>query len=416
MDVTIQRRRSRAPRYLLGAVAFAAVALVTVGLTRLQNAAPKVSRSSVWIDRVQRGEFLREVSGPGRLAADAVRLVSAYSAGSVERILLKPGAEVSRDSVILELENPELELAALEAAGAVQHAEAELLDLQASLQIQLIDQRADIENVAMQQRDAERRAGVQEQLAVHEMAAPVTLAEVRERASELRGRLAFERTREEVLRLASKARLRAKRSELERLRAQADLRQKQVAALQVRAGTDGVLQELPLEVGQQVALGMQLAKVVDPKQLKAELRIPEARAKELAVGQAADIEIQNEHVQGKVTHVDPSVQNGSVVVDVALEGKLPSGAKPDLSVDGRIEIERIRDVLFTGKPSSAGSGERVGLFKLLADGNSAQRIPVRLGKTSVSAVEIVDGLREGDRVILSDMSQWEGAERIEFEQ
>jgi HlyD family secretion protein len=247
------------------------------------------------------------------------------------------------------------------------------------------------------------------------MAAPLSLAEARERAGELRARLEFEKEHARVLESASKARLLAKRAELDRLRAQAALRQKQVDDLQVRGGTSGVLQELPLEVGQRVTLGMQLAKVVDPQHLKAELRIPEARAKDLAVGQAAVIEIQHEFVSGKVSHVDPAVQGGNLLVDVALAVGLPAGAKPDLSVDGRIELERLRDVLYTGKPANAGADQSVGLFKLLPGGKSAERVQVRLGKTSVSAVEIVSGLRNNDRVILSDMAEWERAERIELE-
>jgi multidrug efflux pump subunit AcrA (membrane-fusion protein) len=414
MDVHLQRKpRAWSPYYAAAGLFVLGIAIT--GVTRLRDAAPKVARSSVWIDSVRRGDLLREVSGPGRIAPQAVRLISARSAGTVERILLEPGADVAEDSVILELDNPDLELAALEAAGDVKHAEAELLDLQASLQIQMIEQRASAENVAMQLHDAERKARVQEQLAEKDMAAPITLAEARERADELRARLDFEHEHISVLESASHARLAAKRAELERLRAQAALRQDQVDALKVRAGSSGVLQELPLDVGQQVALGMQLAKVADPKRLKAELRIPEARAKELAPGQAANIEIQHDTVRGRVTHVDPAVQDGSVLVDVAFEGSLPMGAKPDLSVAGRIELERVRDVLYTGKPASSGTDQTIGLFRLLAGGKSAERVAVRLGKTSVSAVEVVSGLREGDRVILSDMSEWDRTGRIELE-
>lgn len=414
MDVHLQRKpRAWSPYYAAAGLLLLGIAFT--GVTHLRDAAPKVARSSVWIDSVRRGDLLREVSGPGRIVPQSVRLISARSAGTVERLLLEPGAEVAADSVILELDNPDLELAALEAAGDVKHAEAELLDLQASLQIQMIEQRASVENVAMQMHDAERKARVQEQLAEKDMAAPITLAEARERAGELRARLDFEHEHISVLESASRARIAAKHAELERLRAQAALRQDQVDALKVRAGSSGVLQELPLDVGQQVALGMQLAKVADPKRLKAELRIPEARAKELAPGQSASIEIQHDTVHGRVTHVDPAVQDGSVVVDVAFEDSLPMGAKPDLSVDGRIELERARDVLYTGKPASSGTDQTIGLFRLLPDGKSAERVTVQLGKTSVSAVEVVGGLREGDRVILSDMSEWDRSGRIELE-
>jgi len=256
---------------------------------------------------------------------------------------------------------------------------------------------------------------VQAHLAARQLAAPNAVLDATERAQELSARFDFEQEHLRVLSSAWKARVAAKTAELERLRAQAELRQRQVQELSVRAGTQGVLQDLPLDVGQQVELGMQLARVVDPTRLKAELRIPEARGKEVAVGQRVSIDIQRELVPGHVTHVDPAVQDGSVIVDVAFDGTLPQGARPDLSIDGRVEIERVPDALYVGKPATGGANSNAALFKLRPDNAFADRVPVRFGRSSASAIEVLAGLRQGDRVILSDMSEWEHSAHIELE-
>jgi HlyD family secretion protein len=414
MDIPIQRRRRVRP-YAYGGVALAAVALLVTGVSRMREAAPRVSRSAVWIDTVRQGELVRDVSGPGRLETEAVRIVSARSAGRVEQIHCEPGAAVVAETVVLELSNPELEQQSLEAAAEVKHAEAELLDLRATLQIQIIEQRAVLESLRAERGQAARQARVQEHLAVNQLAAPNAVLDAAERAQELSARFDFEQEHLGVLSSAWKARVAAKGAELERLRAQAELRQRQVQELKVRAGTDGVLQDLPLEVGQQVELGMQLAKVVDPTRLRAELRIPEARGKEVAVGQRVSVDIQRELVPGHVIHVDPAVQDGSVIVEVAFDGKLPQGARPDLSIDGRVEIERLPNVLHVGKPAGGGSNSNIALFKLRPDSGFADRVSVRFGRSSASAIEVLAGLRQGDRVILSDMSEWDHSAQIELE-
>jgi len=317
--------------------------------------------------------------------------------------------------VLLKLSNPELELAALEIAGEVKGAEAALLDLEATLAIQRIAQRSTVQKVEMEQREAERQAGANEELAKREMVASLTLAQTRDRAEELNKRLELEREHSTVLASASKARVAAQRAQLERLRAQLKLKQDQVAGLQVRAGTAGVVQELPLEVGEQVAIGARLAKVVDPTRLRAELRVPEARAHGIALGQPARIDVQGVEVEGRVVHVDPAVEGGSVTVDVTLLGELPAGAKLDLSVDGRIELDRLADVLHVDKPAGVGGKGSVSLFKLAPDGQSAARVQVEVGESSVGSVQVLSGLSEGDRVILSDMSEWDATNRVAIE-
>jgi multidrug efflux pump subunit AcrA (membrane-fusion protein) len=364
---------------------------------------------------VQRGAFVREVNAPGSLVSDEVRLVTARATGIVARVHAKPGATVAEATLLVELTNPDLEFAALEAATLVKEARAALLDVEASLGIRRIEQRTALEKAKAEFREAQRRSLASDRLVAQNVVAKLDAEQQRERRDELAQLIRFHEEHVQVLEAGAAAQAAAQRARVEGLRAQAELRAAQFAALQIRAGAVGLLAELDAEVGQQVATGALLGKIIQPDKLKAELRVPEAQAKDVAVGQTVRVTIQKEDVLGRVTRIDPGVREGAVRVDVSFDGRLPASARLDLSVDGRILIEQVDNALYTGKPASAGAHETVGLFKLAADGRSAARAQVRLGRTSVSAVEVLDGLREGDRVILSDMSEWNHVDRIELE-
>lgn len=414
MDIPVVKKR-RWRGYLGGLLGLIMLAAVTLGVSRLGQAPPRVSKSAVWIDTVRRGELLREISAPGSLVSDEVRLVTARASGTVERVHVKPGAVVAVDTLLLELGNPDLEFAALEAQTTVKAARAELLDVQATLGIQRIELRSSLENARTEYRDAKRRSEANEPLAQHQIVASLDVEQMRERTAELEQRIHMQEEHAQVLEDSAAARLAAQRARVEGQRAQAELRVAQVEALRVRAGAAGVLAELAVEVGQRVTVGTVLGKVIDPTKLKAELRVPEAQANGIAIGQAVRVTMQSDEVRGRVTRIEPAVQEGAVEVEVTFEATLPAQARLDLSVDGRIELERIGTAVYTGKPASAGEGGTVGLFKLLSDGHTAVRVPVRLGRTSVSAVEVLSGLSEGDRVILSDMSEWSQVDRISLE-
>ncbi len=413
MDVPHEPIRSRRP-YVLAALGGLALVLVTVMLARLADAPPSVERDSVWIDSVRRGQLLRQVSGPGTLVPEQIRWVTATTAGRVEAIHVEPGSQVEVDTLLVELSNPDVELEALEAERQLKSAEADLANLRAQLNIERLNQRSTIAQVRSEYREAKRRAEAQQRLAEADIIAELDYVQTRERAEELAGRLEIEQERARILAEANEARGAAQVAQIDRLRALARFQADRVDSLRVPAGLSGVLQELPLEVGQRVTPGTLLAKVVQPKRLKAELRIPEAQAEEVKLGQQAEIDTHNGMVQGRVVRINPSVQRGTVTVDVSLEGELPPGARPDLSVDGRIELERLEGVLHTGRPAFGQPNSRISLFKLVEGGSLATRVVVRLGGSSVSEIQILEGLVEGDRVILSDVSEWDTADRIEL--
>jgi multidrug resistance efflux pump len=414
MDVRHEPIRSRRP-YVLGALGALALVVVTVALALLADAPPSVERSAVWIDTVRHGELLRQVGGPGTLVSEEIRWVTAVTAGRVEAIHIEPGSAVEVDSLLVELSNPDLELDALEAERQLKGAEAELANLRATMDIERLAQKSVVAGVRIEHREAKRRAEAEERLAEAEIVGALEFARTKERAEELAGRLEIEEEHLHILDESMRARGAAQSAEVERMRALARFQAEQVESLQVRAGLDGVLQELPLEMGQRVSPGTLLAKVVQPDHLKAELRIPEAQAEEVQLGQVVEVDTHNGIVSGHVVRIDPAVQRGTVTVDVALEGELPRGARPDLSVDGRIELERLEDVLYTGRPAYGQPDSRISLFKLEDGGAMAKRTLVRLGGSSVSEVQILEGLDEGDRVILSDMSEWDAADRIELD-
>jgi HlyD family secretion protein len=402
----------RKRRIWIGAGAVVLVALVTFGLSRLEPAAPSIEKGTVWMDTVKRGPMLRQVRGSGTLVPEEIRWIPAVTEGRVERRVVLPGTAVKPDTVLLELSNPELVVAAADAASELKAAESEQTNLRVQLESALLTQRAGAAGVQSDYRQAALQAEADEELAKNGLVADITQKLSRMRAEELKGRSEIEDSRLEMSARAAEAQLAVQQARVDRFRAAYQLRKDQLDALKVRAGVDGVLQLIPVEVGQRVAPGSNLARVAEPGRLKAEVRIAETQARDIQIGQIASIDTRNGIIPGKVSRIDPSVQNGTVTVDVALEGALPRGARPDLTVDGTIELERLTDVLFVGRPAFGGEQSTVGLFKLEAGGSAAKRVQVKMGRSSVNSVEILEGLNEGDQVILSDMSAWDAFDRV----
>jgi HlyD family secretion protein len=405
-------RKRRTRRIALGGAGLAAVLLITLGLSRLAPAAPQVEKGSVWIDTVKRGPMLRQVRGLGTLVPEEIRWIPATTEGRVERIVVQPGAMVKPDTVILVLSNPELELQALDAESLWRAAEAQYVELKVRLESQRLDQKAAAARVQSEYQQAKLRADADEELAKSGLIADITRKTSQVSAEELANRDSLEKQRLEIGLEAVKAQLAVQRGVVNQRRAEANLRRNQVKAQNVVAGIAGVLQQLPLEVGQRVTPGVNLARVAEPGKLKAVIRIPETQAKDVVIGQEATIDTRNGVVPGRVVRIDPAVQNGTVTVDITLTGALPQGARPDLSVDGTIELERLSDVVYVGRPAQGQAQGQVGLFKLSEDGAGAQRVTVKLGRTSVSTIEVVEGLKPGDQVILSDTSAWDSFDRI----
>jgi HlyD family secretion protein len=405
-----QARRRR--QIIYAATGVAAVLLVSLGLSRLKPAAPGVERATVWIDEVKRGPMLRQVRGLGTLVPEEIRWIPAITEGRVERLVLLAGTPVKADSVILELSNPELELAALEAESQYRAALAALTEMKARLASQRLDQQALAARVQAEYHQAKLRADADEQLARDGLIADITYKLSKVAADELGNRYRIEQERLEMGAESVKAQLAVQEAQVEQSRALARLRRSQFDSLRIRAGLDGVLQQVPVEVGQRVSPGTTLAKVAQPGRLKAVIRVAETQAKDIQIGQTATIDTRNGVVPGHVARVDPAAQQGTVTVDVAMDGPLPKGARPELSVDGTIELERLDDVLFVGRPAQGQPESLVGLFRLEKDSDEATRVPVKLGRSSVNTVEVLDGLAVGDRVILSDTSAWDAFDRI----
>jgi HlyD family secretion protein len=399
-------------RYLYLAAGVTLLILVTVGLSRLEPAAPSVNRATILVDSVRQGDMVRQVRGPGTLVPEQIRLVTAVTAGRVEAIHAEPGDEVEAGTILLELSNPDVQLEGLDAQRQLAAAEAELVNLQATLETQRLTQEALVSGVQAEYQEARRQVEVDRELAERGLIARMELERSEERVEELANRLQIEQRRLEIARESVEGQLSVQRNQVERLRAISSFQEGRAASMRVPAGARGVLQELPLQVGQWATPGEELARVVQPFPLKAVLRIPETQARDVAIGQRAAIDTRNGIVEGRVIRIDPAVQSGAVTVDVALEGELPPGARPDLSVDGTIEIERLDNVLHMPRPAYGQAGSRITLFKLDPDGRSASRVHVLLGRSSVSTIEIEEGLRPGDRVILSDMSGSDGHERV----
>ncbi|MEM7050458.1 MAG: HlyD family efflux transporter periplasmic adaptor subunit [Acidobacteriota bacterium] len=405
-------RKKKIRRVALLVAGVLVLVAVSAAVANLEPAARVVDKDSVWDDTVQRGTFVRQVRGPGTLVPENIRWIPALREGSVDRILIRPGSAVENDTVLLELTNPELEQEALDAELRLREAEAEYTDLEVRLSSQLLDQEAAAFGVESDLAAAKLQAEADEELSREGLIPEINLKKSRLDERQLERRHEIEQQRLEKTAESNSAQLASERARVDQLRSLFELRRKQLDALKVKAGLDGVLQELPLEVGQRVAPGDLLARVAQPDTLKAELRIPETQAKDLGVGQQAEVDTRNGIAQGEVTRIDPAVQDGYVLVDVSFTEELPAGARPDLSVDGTIEIERLDDVLFVGRPARGQRDATIQLFKLVEDGREAIPVNVQIGRTSVNTVEVVSGLQEGDRVILSDPSAWEGSDRI----
>lgn len=408
-DLLEKKKKRRLAWAAAGAVA---VVLLTLGVSRLRPAAPTVERGTVVIDTVQRGEMVREVRGLGTLVPEEIRWIPAVTEARVERLVLLPGTKVGHESVILELSNPELEMQALEAESQARAAEARYTELKVRLESQNLDQRAVAARVGAESKQARLRADADAELAKNGLIAGLTLKLSQSAADELEHRESIEQQRLGIAGQAIEAQLRVQQADVEQRRAQARLRRSQVDALRVRAGLDGVLQVVPVEVGQRVTPGTNLARVARPDRLKAVIRVPETQARDVVPGQKAVVDTRNGVVDARVVRVDPAVQNGTVTVDLALLGELPKGARPDLTVDGTIELERLENALHVGRPAMGQPQSTVGLFRLVKGTSEAVRVRVRLGQASVSTIEIVDGLAVGDEVILSDTSAWDSADRI----
>ena len=399
-------------RIVLGTAAVLLIGGVTYGLSRLRPAAPSVDRATVWSDEVKRGPMLRELRGIGTLIPEDIHWIPAQTEGQVDRIVLKPGAIVKSDSIILELSNLTLKRDVLDAKYQLKAAEADYANLKVQVNSELLNQKAAEAAVRSEYEQAKIQHAVDEKLAAEGIGSTVTaeLSKVKEEQLGVRIQLEAERTKNTAD--AAQARLQAQASHVDQQRALYELRHAELEALHVRAGLTGVLQLVPVEVGQHVLPGTNLARVADPKKLKAEIKVAETQAKDAVIGQKATIDTRNGVVAGHVSRIDPSVQNGTVTMDIAIDGPLPDGARPDLSVDGTIEVENLKDVLYVGRPVHGASQSTISLFKLTPDGSEATRVNVKLGRSSVNTVEILQGLQVGDRVILSDMSQWDNYDRV----
>ncbi len=392
--------------------AAAVVVLLTLGVSRLKPAAPTVERATVVLDTVKRGEMVRDVRGLGTLVPEDIRWIPALTEARVERRVLLPGTVVKPDSVILELSNPELVTQLQDAESQARAAEARYTELKVRLESQLLDQKAAAARVAAESKQARLRADADAELHRNGLIADITLKLSQSAAEELEHREKMEQQRLAIAGQANEAQLKVQEADVDQRRAAARLRRSQVDALHLRAGIDGVLQQVPVEVGQRVSPGTNLARVARPEKLKAEIRIPETQARDVVPGQKAVVDTRNGVVEGRVVRVDPAVQNGTVTVDIALTGELPKGARPDLTVDGTIELERLADALHVGRPAMGQPQSTVGLFRVVKGTTEAVRVRVKLGSASVSTIQIVDGLEVGDEVILSDTSAWDSADRI----
>jgi HlyD family secretion protein len=393
-------------------VAVVVIAGVTLGLSRLKPAAPSVDRGTVWTDTVKRGPMLREVRGLGTLVPLDIHWIAALTTARVDKIVIRPGHLVEPNTVILEMSDPAVQQSLVDAEFQLKGAEADLSNLKVQVNSELMNQKAIEAGVRSDYEQAKLQHEVDLKLYKEGITADVTqkLSQVRE--DQLKIRLDLEQERTRVAADSAQARLQAQQAHLEQARAMYELRKSQADALHVRAGITGVLQLLPVDVGQSVAVGTNIARVADPKKLKAEIKIAETQAKDITIGQNATVDTRNGIVNGHVIRIDPSVVNGTVTVDVGIDDPLPLGARADLSVDGTITLENLKDVLYVGRPVHGQTDATISLFKVMPDDTDAERVNVKLGRNSVNTVEILSGLNVGDKVILSDMSQWDNVDRI----
>ena len=419
MDIArpeFKTQKRRRQLFILAAVILA-VAAVSVGVSRLKPAGPTVERGTVWTDTVKRGPMLRQVRGLGTLVPtqEAVRQIPAETEATVVRIHMLPGSQIKADTILLQMTNPQTEQAAVDAQLQLKAAEAEYQSLRVKLESDLMNQKAGAATVHADDAQARRQADTDKALYELGVISGLAYKSSRGKADEFTTRNDLETQRLAANQRAIDSQTAQEQDKVDEMRTLAQLKQKQLDALKVRAGIDGVLVDLPLQVGQHVLPGTMLAKVVEPEHLMATLKVAETQARDVQIGELASIDTHNGLIAGTVMRVDPGVQNGTVTVDVKLTGELPKGARPDLSVDGTIDLERMDNVLYVGRPAFGQENSTISLFKLSPDGQGALRVPVKVGRASVNSIQLIEGLREGDAVILSDMSRWDNTDRIRIE-
>jgi HlyD family secretion protein len=414
-------RKKKIRRVIYGVSALIVVILISVAVSRLKPAAPGVDRATVWVDTVKRGQMLRLVRGSGTLVPEDIRWISATTQGRVEKILLRAGAQVTPETVILELSNPDLQQEVKVAELAAQTAQAAFENRKADLENQLLTQESNVATIESNYKQAGLDLDANEQLYKDKLVSLLVLKQKQGTVAELQNRLTIEKKRLEITKAGVKSQLGPQEAEIAQTRAAYELQKRRLEDLRVKAGMAGVLQcvcsspTVQVEHGAQVAPGSNLARVANPSSLKAELRIAETQTKDIRIGQYAEVDTRNGVVKGKVSRIDPASSGGTVGVDITLEGALPPGARPDLSVDGQVRLEELNDIIYVGRPAFGQENSSVSLFKVNADGE-AVRTTVKLGRSSVSTIEVVEGLQPGDQVVLSDMSTWDEYQRVRLTQ
>jgi HlyD family secretion protein len=409
---------SKRKQYILWGVGVAAIAAVSLGISQLKPAAPSVEFATLWADSVKRGELVREVRAGGTLVPEHIRIIAAVTAGRIEALPVRPGVAVTPGTLLIELSNTDVQLQALQSEQTLSQARSALASLKTNIQQQRLGQEGVLASLKTQRDNAARNLKVQEALDQKQLTTASLLAETRDLVTELDKRLALENQRLAEMDASAKEQLELNQDQLQRLGAITREQMVRVRSMRVTAGEAGVLQNLgpvggaTLELGQWVNPGMELARVAQPGRLKAVIRVPETMAKDILVGQKASIDTRTGIVPGHVMRIDPASQGGTVTVEVAIDGELPRGARADMSVDGTIELERLPDVLYVGRPSFGSPETTVGLFKITEDGKEAVRVNVKLGRASVNTIEVLSGLAVGDSVIISDMTTWDNVQRV----
>ena len=406
------KKKMRRIGYIAAAVVL--IPLMTYALSRLKPAAPTVDSGTVWTGTVKRGPMLRDVRGLGTLVPETIRLIPAVTDGQVQTRYLLPGTPVKANTVIFDLVNPQLQQETLDAEYQLKGAQASYEQTKAQLQNQLMDKRTLAASVSSQYRTAEMVKQTKEQLGANGLAPELDVKTAEVQAEELAKENDLAQKEVETFNNSIASQLAVQEATVNQKHAIYELKKSQMDQLHIRPGIDGMLQELDVEVGQKVTMGTVLARVAQPAHLKAQLKIAETQAKDILIGQKASVDTHNGIIPGHVTRIDPAVVNGTVTVDVGLDGPLPTGARPDLSVEGTVELERLADVLYVERPVHGEANSTVGIFKVVDDGKEATRVQVQLGRTSVNTVEIVKGLEIGDKVILSDMSAWDNYDRVQL--
>ena len=414
MDIIREQKPKRNKRIIQGSAGVVVLILITWGLQSLQPAAPSVDRATVWTDTVKFGTMVRAVRGNGTLVPEEMRWITAVTAGRIEQRYLQPGATIDSTTVILRLSNPDVEVQLLQSQQQLSQAQTQLITLRSQLETQRLRQQGIVAQTRTQYLDAQRIFGQNQRLYDRnpDLVALAELERSRELDQELETRLGLAEAELDVLQATVQEQLDAQQEQIQRLQAIVQFNTDRLASLEVTAGVSGQLAELPVQEGEWVQAGGTLARVVQPGRLRAEVRIPQTQAQDISVGQTAYIDTRNDTIIGYVSRIDPAVQNASVLIDVSLPAELPRSARPDLSIDGTVEIERLEDVIYVGRPTFGQANSRVGIFKLVEDGNYAERVSVQLGASSVNDIQVLEGLEPGDVVILSPMDQWDGYDRV----